>query len=806
MAQVPKRWSEVVQSEGYQALSPEQKTQAQNQYFNDVVAPQVPEGEREAAYNQFTTQNPVAPQVDPRQQLIDAAIQQEQVKKANRQANGVVSTSEMMNGESSSKVNVEDLVVALNAANNPPRSTAGGYVTQPNDPRSSVNPDAMRAPTRDDNLAAQYEGETSKAGAVVDNVAQGLTFGFSDEIEARLRSTFGDESYEAALQDTRARMAANEAESPIASILANLTGEVVLGTSMARNVDTLVDVASAGNKARGATQVGAATAEGAAQGVGYSQAEIGTQESNDAAGTGALFGLIGGGLGEAANVGLNRTMDSATFNQSAGQRSIQRQLQDIQADQNLSDEDLVNQVVEQLEQVQRGGGDAVLADVDGLQDLARGANQTTQIDQGIRENIGGRQRTLERNFLESVDPTFSADQSLAGNTFPNSNVGGVEITQNEIIPRSGRSQVDDAGIVNLNAYSEAARREGNTQAAELYEAAYSRRPTEDEIAVMEESISQSPLLQRAFSTGQSNARDINLANGNVNTDPSFVQVLDETSKVLGNMLRNTEATQSRAAISGLKNQLDESINVFAPELQQARDAARAGQRTRGFVEGGKQAVDSQSIDAVDDFVRTYDFGTPEARQAALGAGRAVREAVYNQVSRGTRDAGTGKLLNTRQVEQYNRVLEGMPEREVVNTLLDADSRAFRTKEISETNRRGWQEELRRALPTDLRGAATLASLAAVIATPSPIAFSVAAARAGQVAAARMNDRQLAKQLQRELFTAMDGSTEAKKQYVENLLKGDFGNIPSKQLEAMGRGIATAIGSLSAQENIEAQER
>ena len=37
-----KAWKDVIASPQYQALAPEQKAQAQEQYFNEVVAPQTP--------------------------------------------------------------------------------------------------------------------------------------------------------------------------------------------------------------------------------------------------------------------------------------------------------------------------------------------------------------------------------------------------------------------------------------------------------------------------------------------------------------------------------------------------------------------------------------------------------------------------------------------------------------------------------------------------------------------------------------------------------------------------------------------
>ncbi|EFO2517153.1 TPA: hypothetical protein N2356_002190 [Escherichia coli] len=43
-----KAWKDVIASPQYQALAPEQKAQAQEQYFNEVVAPQAGENAEQA--------------------------------------------------------------------------------------------------------------------------------------------------------------------------------------------------------------------------------------------------------------------------------------------------------------------------------------------------------------------------------------------------------------------------------------------------------------------------------------------------------------------------------------------------------------------------------------------------------------------------------------------------------------------------------------------------------------------------------------------------------------------------------------
>ncbi|KLV49550.1 hypothetical protein [Citrobacter sp. MGH100] len=69
-----KAWKDVIASQQYQALAPEQKAQAQEQYFNEVVAPQAGNDAEQAkqafyaAYPPPTTQQPAQQQKEPAQQ------------------------------------------------------------------------------------------------------------------------------------------------------------------------------------------------------------------------------------------------------------------------------------------------------------------------------------------------------------------------------------------------------------------------------------------------------------------------------------------------------------------------------------------------------------------------------------------------------------------------------------------------------------------------------------------------------------------------------------------------------------------
>ncbi|HDU5574522.1 TPA: hypothetical protein RFV54_001055 [Klebsiella aerogenes] len=54
-----KKWNEVLANPDYQKLSVSEKSAAREQYFNEVVAPQIGSNEHGAAYQQFTQENPV---------------------------------------------------------------------------------------------------------------------------------------------------------------------------------------------------------------------------------------------------------------------------------------------------------------------------------------------------------------------------------------------------------------------------------------------------------------------------------------------------------------------------------------------------------------------------------------------------------------------------------------------------------------------------------------------------------------------------------------------------------------------------
>lgn len=132
---------------------------------------------------------------------------------------------------------------------------------------------------------------TNQIGAGVQGLAQGLTFGLSDEIEAGIKSgglrigplkanIWGD--YDQELANVRERMAENSRAAPVTEIAGNLAGGVGTGIGIAKNVGTMIG--------KGIVPT---MAEGALYGGAYG---LGTGEDTQGRLQNALTGAVTGGV------------------------------------------------------------------------------------------------------------------------------------------------------------------------------------------------------------------------------------------------------------------------------------------------------------------------------------------------------------------------------------------------------------------------------------------------------------------------------------------------------------------------------
>lgn len=148
---------------------------------------------------------------------------------------------------------------------------------------------------------AEKEPETSTLGAVGLGALQGATFGFADEIEAGLKSVFGDEKYETLVQEARQKYKKAQEERPGAYLASEL------GTGIAASfIPFAGQLGGAATAARlGSTAVKAGAIGGGIGAIGTSEADLLAKQTPEAAaelakdiGIGAAGGAAFGKAGE----------------------------------------------------------------------------------------------------------------------------------------------------------------------------------------------------------------------------------------------------------------------------------------------------------------------------------------------------------------------------------------------------------------------------------------------------------------------------------------------------------------------------
>lgn len=129
-------------------------------------------------------------------------------------------------------------------------------------------------------------GTPEQKKALTRNIAQGVTLGTSDEIEARLRSWIEGRPYEEVLEEIRAGMAEYKEAAPEAAMAQEFSGAVMSPASLIKAPKA---VAEAGTLARSAFQVGAPSAV-----YGAASSEGDWEDRLKAGATAGAFGTFGG--------------------------------------------------------------------------------------------------------------------------------------------------------------------------------------------------------------------------------------------------------------------------------------------------------------------------------------------------------------------------------------------------------------------------------------------------------------------------------------------------------------------------------
>lgn len=150
--------------------------------------------------------------------------------------------------------------------------------------QSMDEPSAQQPPA-----AAGLNGPLNYMTGVADNLVKGITFGWNDELEAGIKSLFGDKGYDDLLREVRGRQNTFKQENPKVSSAAELTGGFATGIGTAAKLPFM-----AAKTIPKAAVVGAA--EGGLYGAGASEGDRGKDAAIGAL-TGGLLGpaLQGGG-------------------------------------------------------------------------------------------------------------------------------------------------------------------------------------------------------------------------------------------------------------------------------------------------------------------------------------------------------------------------------------------------------------------------------------------------------------------------------------------------------------------------------
>ena len=182
----------------------------------------------------------------------------------------------------------------------------------------------------------EKEPETSRLGATALGAAQGLTFGFADEIEAGLKSVFGDEEYEQLVTQARQKYKKAQEERPLeytgAEVAAGVGSAFIPvvgqlgGAGVALRAGRAAKQAYAAKKGVDVASKGARAIEAAATGaigggigaVGTSEADVLAKRSPEAAAKLAADVATGAALGGALGTGAQKVLESETAKKIAG--------------------------------------------------------------------------------------------------------------------------------------------------------------------------------------------------------------------------------------------------------------------------------------------------------------------------------------------------------------------------------------------------------------------------------------------------------------------------------------------------------
>lgn len=745
-------------------------------------------------------------QANARKQLVDTGLQmREQEVRANRQnqvnqramekqVNGAINPESGIRDKSTKN---QDLVNTYNA------------ITQAGKPKAELSLlERINAPE----FTAPIEaGNIPGSDAFERGVASGGTLGFGDEASAAIRSALSPETtYDQAVNESRQLSKDYQEESPVAYTAGEITGTLPIGAGVASAATKGAQALNLGSKGAAATQIGAATAEGALAATGASEAELGSSEQLRDTATGAALGATFGTLGEAVGAGAKVASDFVSGNR--GKKLIQEELLSIKPD-DVSVDAYSKQLSDQLVRTD----DAALADIDELQPLSQQLGKLSKADAQDAEALVARSALLETNIKEILDPTQIAGVS----TVKGANIDGSEVVlESDLVSGTGGLGTEDVsgyGSLDLNQFTTRIRQKSNVLTENLYEAAYRTKPTSDQQDAVNFYRSEFPDFKKYWDQGKKNA-----LNGDSNRK-SLVKATDEAIKAINDditVARDAGRNSEVFRLNTTKGRLTELLNDITPNITNAdvdidtglpdgyafnpvrlaKDIGAPPRQTASNIDAGFKSVTERDVRELDTLQRQtlagIERGDFTGEQVGIGAGKALSEVI----ARTGRDSKTGKLLKDTQVANYNRVVTGDPKGFLDNFIGD-DARAARAANLANKTPQTISEELRSAIPALAKDFGAVSALGAFIFQPNVITAGLVATRIGQAAVSRQNKKSLAKAGQKELFRL--GATKAD---IDNILNGDFNAVPPERITNIAQGIAGTLGITAADGVVDSQQQ
>ena len=458
--------------------------------------------------------------------------------------------------------------------------------------------------------------------------AQGLTFGFADEIEAAIRSLGGRE-YSELVKEVRSAVAEYQADRPMEALAAEIGGAALpalIGSLFTGGAAGAATAARIATKFPTIAKVAGVTAPvGFGQAVGYGVAQgaltgAGKGETNEQRALGAMMGApvgaIAGGatyaIAEPVKNALVGVVDAARRRLGGrGAKVVETELQRLASESGLSIDEIVEGVA----------SGRIMAENKTLLDAVRSYRATGgKASSQLKETFERRPEAKRQGAMSSI--------------------------------QSQLSQVDDPNVLRSMKASD-------TEAKALERASYEQFKTMEAPAMvfqdLADSLVRSPAAAKEVEeallarTGRSPFYSVDDA-GSVSFErPPTLEEAEAIRRALaGTAEARYKSGQGVAgeAISDLEGGLRETLDIASPELASVRSQASAVRTARSAFKDGQSAF-SKSADAIEvEFAEIMQKG-PEAVKAYRAG---IMQALRNKMSGATRKSFMNTLLDPERKE------------------------------------------------------------------------------------------------------------------------------------------------------------